>query len=380
MAKRDYYEVLGISKTATDDEIKKAYRQMAKKYHPDTSTEENAQEKFKEVQEAYEVLKDPQKRANYDKYGFQDPNQGFGGSGFSGFSGSGFSGFSGFGGGIDDIFDFFTGGGRKSSQQAQSRGNDLQTSITLTFEEACFGCEKDITLTKYSTCSKCNGLGAESGSDVITCPTCGGRGRVLKEVASVFGRVQTETVCPTCHGRGKTIKNKCTACGGEGRTRKSETIKIKIPSGIEDGQRLCLNGRGDAAPNGGTNGDLYITVKVKDHELFQRDGVDIYIEMPITFSQAALGDTLEVPSIHGKESLKIPEGTQTGTKFKLNNKGISMTRRGVTKVGNEYVIVKVVTPCKLTQEQKDLFQKLGSTNLKNVSFFDKLKKFFKDKK
>lgn len=377
MAKRDYYEVLGISKNATDDEIKKAYRQLAKKYHPDTSTEENAQEKFKEVQEAYEVLKDPQKRANYDKYGFQDPNQGF--SGFNGAGGfSGFSGFGGFGG-IDDIFDFFTGG-RKSSQQSQSRGKDLQVAITLTFEEACFGCEKDITLTKYSTCPKCNGLGAESGSDVVTCSTCGGRGRVVTETQSILGRIQTENVCPTCHGRGKTIKNKCSMCGGEGRIRNQETIKVKIPSGIEDGQRLCLNGRGDAASNGGQNGDMFISVRVKEHELFQRDGVDIYIEMPITFSQAALGDVLEVPSIHGKETLKIPEGTQTGTKFKLANKGISMTRRGVTKVGNEYVIVKVVTPGKLTQEQKELFQKLSTTNLKNESFFDKLKRFFKDKK
>lgn len=372
MAKRDYYEVLGISKTATDDEIKKAYRQLAKKYHPDTSTEENAQEKFKEVQEAYEVLKDPQKRANYDRFGFQDPNSGFGGAG-------GFSGFGGFGG-FDDIFDFFTGGSRRSSQATQTRGRDLQVGITITFEEACFGCEKDISLNKYSTCSKCNGLGAESGSDVVTCSTCGGRGKVLTESQTILGRFQTETVCPTCRGRGKTIKNKCSKCNGEGRVRNNETIKVKIPSGIEDGQRLCLTGRGDASPNGGENGDLFISVSVKEHELFERDGIDIYVEMPITFSQAALGDTLEVPSIHGKEALKIPEGTQTGTKFKLNNKGITMTRRGVTKTGNEYVIVKVVTPGKLTQEQKELFQKLSNTNLKNESFFAKLKRFFKDKK
>lgn len=375
MAKRDYYEVLGVQKSATEDEIKKAYRQLAKKYHPDTSTEENAQEKFKEVQEAYEVLKDPQKRANYDRFGFQE-NNGTGFEGFSGFGGSGFSGF----GGLDDIFDYFTGGRGRSSQQTQTRGKDLQVSVTLTFEEACFGCEKDISLNKYSTCPKCNGLGAESGSDVVTCSTCHGRGKVITEQQTIFGRIQSETVCPTCRGKGKTIKNKCSKCGGEGRIRSNETIKVKIPSGIEDGQRICLNGRGDASPNGGVNGDLFIVVKVKDSDLFQRDGVDIYVEMPITFSQAALGDTLKVPSIHGEETLKIPEGTQTGTKFKLNNRGITMTRRGVTKTGHEYVIVKVITPGKLTSEQKELFQKLGNTNLKNESFFDRIKKFFKDKK
>ena len=372
MAKRDYYEVLGVQKNASDDEIKKAYRQLAKKYHPDTSTEANATEKFKEVQEAYEVLKDPQKRSNYDKFGFQDPqSQGFGGSGFGDFSG--FSGF----GGFEDIINAFTGRGRSSSAQTQTAGRDLQVSVTITFEEAAFGVQKEIKLNKYETCSKCNGLGAESSSDIETCPKCHGRGRIIVEQQTFLGRMQTETTCPNCRGRGKTIKKKCSVCNGEGRVRGVSTIKVNIPSGIESGERLRLASYGEASSNGGPNGDLYVTVNVKDHDLFQRDGNDIYIEMPITFSQAALGDLIKVPSLTGTEDLRIPEGTQTGTKFRIANKGITKTRRGVTTVGHEYVIIKVVTPCKLTPEQKELFQKLGNTNLKNVSFFDKLKKFFK---
>lgn len=369
MAKRDYYEVLGISKSATDEEIKKAYRQLAKKYHPDTSTEENAQEKFKEVQEAYEVLKDPQTRSNYDRFGFQDQTSGFGSSGFGGFGGFG---------GFEDIINAAFGGGRSRSQSyTQTPGRDIQISITITFEEAAFGCEKEITLNKYDTCPKCNGLGAESKNDIETCTKCNGRGRVLVRQQSFFGTIETETTCPNCKGRGKTIKKRCPNCNGEGRVKTNSTFPIKIPSGIESGQRLCLNGYGEASSNGGPKGDLYVSITVKEHEIFKRDDVDIYLEMPITFSQAALGDTLVVPSLRGDEKLKIPEGTQTGAKFKLANKGITKTRRGITTTGHQYVIVKVVTPTKLSQEQKDLFQKLGSTNLKNESFFERLKKFFK---
>lgn len=370
MAKRDYYEVLGVQKNATEDEIKKAYRQLAKKYHPDTSTEENAQEKFKEVQEAYEVLKDPQKRANYDRFGFQDQQQGFG-SGFSGFGDFGFGGF-------EDIINAFTGrGGRSSQANARTPGRDLQVAITITFEEAAFGVEKEIKLNKYDTCHKCHGLGAESNNDIETCSKCHGRGKVIVEQQTIFGRMQTETTCPNCRGKGKVIKKKCSNCGGEGRVRVASTIKVNVPSGIESGERLRLVGYGEASSNGGSNGDLYVTVNVKDHEIFERDGTDIYIEMPITFSQAALGDLIKVPGLKGTEELRIPEGTQTGTKFRLANKGITRTRRGVTTVGHQYVIVKVVTPSKLTAEQKELFHKLGNTNLKNETFFDKVKKFFK---
>lgn len=352
MAKRDYYEVLGISKTATEDEIKKAYRQLAKKYHPDTSTEENAQEKFKEVQEAYEVLKDSQKRAQYDRFGHQDPNANFG-SGFSG----GFSGF----GGFEDILNAFTGGGfgRQSRGSSHTPGRDLQVAITITFEEAAFGCVKKINLNKYHTCPKCSGLGAESKSDIETCSRCHGTGRVIVEQQSFFGRIQTETTCPNCNGKGKTIKKKCSECSGTGRIKKNSEIEIKVPSGIDDGQRLHLTGLGEASSNGGPNGDLYVTVNVKEHEVFQRDETDIYLEMPITFSQAALGDTIVVPTIHGDTDLRIPEGTQTGTKFTIKNKGFKSINGNWR--GDFVFTVVVQTPKKLTREQRELLTELAKT-------------------
>lgn len=374
MAKRDYYEVLGVSKTATDDEIKKAYRQLAKKYHPDTSTEPDATEKFKEVQEAYETLKDSQKRARYDQFGHEDPANGFGGSGFSGFNGFGGGGF----GGFEDIFESFFGGGRSGGSPKQTKGRDLRINMTITFEEAAFGCEKTVTLNKYDTCPKCNGLGAESKGDIETCSRCHGSGQVTVEQNTILGRVRTQSVCPNCGGAGKVIKKKCPNCGGDGRIKKSSPVKIKIPSGIEDGQGLRISGYGDASNNGGPSGDLLINVSVKKHDLFERDGLDVYLKMPITFSQAALGDEIKVPTLHGDEKLKIPAGTQTGTKFKLSNKGITLNRGGISRTGNQYVIVTVVTPTKLTNEQKELFVKLSNTNEKSETFFDKIKKFFKD--
>ena len=370
MAKRDYYEVLGVSKQASDEEIKKAYKTLAKKYHPDVSTEANAEEKFKEINEAYEVLKDPQKRAQYDQFGFQDPSRGFSRGG----------GFSGFGGGdsiFDDIFNMFTGGRSSSSSQRQTRGSDIQERITITFEESCFGCEKDIKLTRYETCPHCSGLGAESKSDIETCSKCRGTGRVTVIQNSIFGRIQTETACPQCNGRGKTIKKKCSQCNGDGRVRSTKTITIKIPSGIASGQGLRLNGYGNAGSNGGSNGDLLVQITVKPHELFVRDGLDLHIEIPITFSQAALGDTIKVPSIYGEETLKIPAGTQSLTQFKISGKGINQVRGGIKQNGNLIVTVKVVTPTKLSSEQKELFVKLSNTNEKNESIFDKIKKYFK---
>ena len=369
MAKRDYYEVLGVSKQASDEEIKKAYKTLAKKYHPDVSTEPNAEEKFKEINEAYEVLKDPQKRAQYDQFGFQDPSSGFGG---------GYGGFSGFGEGgsiFDDIFNMFTGGRSQSSaRQGQARGSDIQERITITFEESCFGCEKDIKVTRYETCSRCSGLGAESKSDIETCSKCRGSGRVTVIQNSLFGRIQTETVCPQCNGKGKTIKKKCSACNGDGRVRNTSSIKVKIPSGIASGQGLRLNGYGNAGINGGQTGDLLIQITVKPSDIFARDGLDLHIEMPITFSQAALGDTIQVPTIYGDETLKIPSGTQSNTQFKLSSKGITQVRGGMKQTGNLYVTVKVVTPTKLTSEQKELFIKLSNTNEKSDSLFDKFKR------
>lgn len=366
MAKRDYYEVLGVSKTATEDEIKKAYRGLAKKYHPDVCKEPDANEKFKEVQEAYEVLSDPQKREQYNQFGHEGPNMG-------GFGNGGFSGFGGFGG-FEDIFSSMFGGGR-SRGQTQSKGSDIKTTVTISFEEACFGCEKEISLTKYETCNTCSGTGAQSKSDIEVCSRCRGTGRVVVEQNTIFGRMQTETTCPNCGGKGKTIKNKCTSCGGTGRVRNTSKIKVKIPGGIDDEQIIKMTGQGEASANGGVNGDLYIEVRVKDHDLFERDGLDIYLEMPITFSQAALGASLEIPTITGKVSLKIPAGTQTGTKFRLGGRGITNSRSG--QQGHQYVIVKLITPTKLTSEQKELFAKLGKTNEKSESVFEKIKKFFK---
>ena len=368
MAKRDYYEVLGVSKTATDDEIKKAYRGLAKKYHPDVCKEPDAEAKFKEVQEAYEVLSDSTKRQQYDQFGHEGPMGGAGG--FDGFNfGGGFGGF-------DDIFSSFFGGGRSQANTGPKRGRNIKTSITLTFEEAAFGVEKEITLNKLDTCKDCSGTGAMSGKDIETCPKCHGRGKVIVEQNSFFGRIQTEAVCPNCNGKGKTIKNKCTTCHGEGRIKTVSKIKVRIPSGVEDEQTLTVSGRGEAGPNGGMNGDLYININVKPHDLFERDGVHLYLEMPITFSQAALGDSIEVPTLDGKCILKVPSGTQTGTKFRIPGKGIKNARTGET--GNLYVVVKLITPTKLSNEQKDLFKKLIKTNEKNESIFDKIKKFFKN--
>lgn len=369
MAKRDYYEVLGVSKTATDDEIKKAYRSLAKKYHPDVCKEPDAEAKFKEVQEAYEVLSDSTKRQQYDQFGHEGPN---GGNGFDGFNfgGGGFGGF-------EDIFSsFFGGGSRSQTRNGPTRGRNIKTSITLTFEEAAFGVEKEITLNKLETCKDCSGTGAMSGKDIETCPKCHGRGRIVVEQNSFFGRVQTETTCPNCNGKGKTIKNKCTTCHGDGRIKTVSKIKVRIPSGVEDEQTLTISGKGEAGPNGGMNGDLYINVNVKPHDLFERDGVNLYLEMPITFSQAALGDSVEVPTLDGKCLLKVPSGTQTGTKFRIPGKGIKNSRTGET--GNLYVVVRIITPTKLSSEQKELFKKLSKTNEKNETIFEKIKKFFKN--
>lgn len=368
MAKRDYYEVLGVEKTASDEEIKRAYRALAKKYHPDVSKEPNAAEKFKEVQEAYEVLSDPQKREQYNQFGHEGPN--VGGNGFGGFDfGGGFGGF-------EDIFSSFFGGGKRASQSGPVRGKSLKTSMTLSFEEAAFGTEKEINVTKYDTCSDCSGTGAQSKNDIDVCKRCHGTGRVIVEQNSFMGRIRTETVCPECEGKGKTIKNKCTTCRGEGRVKTTSKIKVRIPSGVEDGQTVTLPGKGEAGLNGGLYGDLYINITVKPHDLFARDGLDIYLEMPITFSQAALGATLDVPTLSGVNSLKIPSGTQTGTKFKIAGKGITNGRTNMT--GNLFVVVTIVTPTRLSGEQKDLFSRLASTK-ENTSdtMFEKVKSFFK---
>ena len=369
MAERDYYEILGINKDATEDEIKKAYRTLAKKYHPDISTEPNAEEKFKEVQKAYDCLSDPEKRSNYDQFGSEEGNPfGQGGAGFSGF------------GGFEDIFSSFFGGGRQSrrSPNAPQKGHDLRTNITLTFEEAAFGVKKEIVVNRFETCSKCNGSGAQSKNDVQTCSRCHGTGTVVVEQNTILGRIQTQSTCPECRGKGKKILKHCTECHGEGKIRREARISVNVPAGIDDEQTLRLSGQGEAGINGGPSGDLFINIRVKEHEFFVRDGNDIYIELPVTFSQVALGCTMEVETLNGKVALKIPAGTQTGTKFKMAGRGIQNQTSGRT--GNQYVTIKVITPTKLSGEQKDLFEKLSKTNeTASSSIFEKFKKFFTKK-
>ena len=366
---RDYYEVLGVSKTAREDEIKKAYRSLAKKYHPDVSKEPNATEKFKEVQQAYDCLSDPAKRENYDRYGTEDPMGGFS---------SGGAGFNGNFGGFEDIFSAFFGGGsqRTRDPNGPSKGSDLRTSITLTFEEAAFGVKKPITLNRAEKCTKCNGTGADSLKDISTCTRCHGSGKIMTEQATMFGmRMRTESACPDCRGTGRKITKPCSECNGQGRIKKQSTINVTIPSGIDDEQTIRLSNQGEAGKNGGPNGDLYINVTVKPHEIFERDGNDIYCELPLTFSEVALGTTIEVATLSGKVNLKIPAGTQSGTKFKLSGRGINNQTTGRT--GNQYVIARVLTPTKITQEQKELFTKLSKTDEKSSnSFFEKVKKFF----
>ncbi|MDQ0414448.1 molecular chaperone DnaJ [Mesobacillus stamsii] len=374
MSKRDYYEVLGVSNSATKDEIKKAYRRLSKKFHPDINKEPGADEKFKEAKEAYEVLSDDQKRAQYDQFGHVDPNQGFGG-------GADFGG--GFGG-FEDIFNSFFGGGgggRRRDPNAPRQGADLQYTMTLKFEEAVFGKDADIEIPREETCDTCDGTGAKPGTKVETCTHCHGSGQISVEQNTPFGRIVNRRVCHYCNGTGKEIKEKCTTCSGTGKVTRRNKIHVKIPAGVDDGQQLRVAGKGEAGINGGPSGDLYIVFHIRPHEFFERDGDDIYCEMPITFVQASLGDEVEVPTLHGKVKLKVPSGTQTGTKFRLKGKGVPNVRGYGT--GDQHVIVKIITPTKLSEKQKQLLREYaeisGQTPLgeHEESFFSKVKRAFK---
>ena len=372
MSKRDYYEVLGVSKSASKDEIKKAYRKLSKKYHPDINKEPDAAEKFKEVKEAYEVLSDDQKRAHYDQFGHTDPNQGFGG-------GADFGGF----GGFEDIFNTFFGGGgsRRRDPNAPRQGADLQYTMTISFEEAAFGKETDIEIPREETCQTCHGSGAKPGTKPETCAHCHGTGQLNIEQNTPFGKIVNRRVCHYCNGTGKEIKQKCSTCGGTGKVKKRRKIHVKIPAGIDDGQQLRMAGQGEAGTNGGPAGDLYVVFHVREHEFFERDGDDIYCEMPITFVQAALGDEIEVPTLHGKVKLKIPAGTQTGTKFRLKGKGVPNVRG--YGVGDQHILVRILTPTKLTDKQKQLLREFsdvsGTVPLgeHEESFLSKVKRAFK---
>lgn len=373
--KRDYYEVLGVEKNASDAEIKKSYRKLAMKYHPDQNPgDKTAEEKFKEVNEAYEVLSNAEKKARYDQYGFAgvDPNFNPGGNPFGGFGG----GFGDFGDIFSDIFGGGFGGGGSSRRNGPSKGQNVVCEIEISFEDAAFGCEREITYGRIETCSTCHGSGAKEGTTPETCSYCHGSGTVRTQQNFMGMTMQSNQPCPKCGGQGKIIKEPCTVCKGKGRVRRNKTIKVNVPAGIDHGQSFRVRDQGNAGANGGPNGDLLVTVSVKKHSIFVRDGANVLCEMPISFSQAALGASIEVPTLDGKVRYTIPEGTQTGTTFRLRGKGIQYV--GYKTRGDQFVTVVVETPTKLTAKQKELFKKLDDTvgdeaQPKKKSFFEKLR-------
>ncbi len=377
--KRDYYDVLGVDKNASADDIKKAYRKMAKQYHPDLNKDNpDAAEKFKEVGEAYSVLSDPDKKSRYDQFGHAGVDGSAGGYGGGGFSG-GFSGFDM--GDLGDIFGSFFGGGfgGGSRKNAPVQGRDIRVSVELTFEEAAFGVKKDIKVSRLDNCSTCKGSGAKEGTQPATCSRCGGRGQVRMAQNTPFGQIQTTTTCPDCRGKGKIIKDRCTSCQGTGKMRISDSISINIPQGVDDGQSLRVRGKGDAGENGGPNGDLYVTIKIKPHPIFKREDYDVYIDVPVSFVQATLGCELEVPTLEGKKTHTVPEGTQSGTKFRL--KGLGIFNRMTNSKGDMYVTVNVEIPRNLNQKQRDALKKFAEeTNEKNYNqqkkWSSKLKDYF----
>nr|WP_156413310.1 molecular chaperone DnaJ [Carnobacterium sp. CP1] len=379
MAKRDYYEILGVSKSATDAEIKKAYRKLSKQFHPDINKEADADEKFKEITEAYEVLSDANKRAAYDQYGHAstDPNFGAGSGGFGGgFGGGGFGG-----GGFEDIFEsFFGGGGRSYNPNAPRQGEDLQYRMDLEFEEAIFGKETTIQYNRESECATCHGDGAKPGTHPVTCSKCHGSGTLNVERNTPLGRVMTRQTCDVCHGTGKEIKEKCPTCHGSGHVKDRHSVKVTVPAGVEDGNQMRLNGQGEAGVNGGPYGDLYVVFHVKPSDLYDREGSEIYYELPISFIQAALGDEVEVPTVHGKVKLKVPAGTQTGTNFRLRGKGAPRLRG--TGNGDQHVTIKLITPKDLSSKQVDILREFAKASGIEVteqeeSLFGKVKDAFK---
>ena len=376
--KRDYYEVLGVSKDASADDIKKAYRKMAMKYHPDRNPgDKEAEEKFKEVGEAYEVLSDADKKARYDQYGFAgvDPNFGAGAGGYGG----GFGGFDGFSD-LGDIFgDFFGGGGRSrgAQQNAPRRGENVMTRLELTFEEAAFGCEKEVATPRIENCPNCNGTGSADGV-IETCSQCHGTGQV-RTVQNFMGmQMQSTTTCPSCNGKGKIIKTPCSTCKGKGKVRRTNRVKVKIPAGVDAGQSVRVRGEGGVGSNGGPNGDLLVEIYIKRHPIFTRQDTDVLCEVPISFTQAALGATIQVPTLDGMVDYEIPEGTQTGREFILRDKGIPEVGNSRRR-GNHRFTVVVETPTHLTKEQKELLRQLDGTmevSPKRKKFIDNLKNFF----
>lgn len=376
--KRDYYEVLGLSKGATPEEIKKAYRKLAMKYHPDYNPgDKTAEEKFKEINEANEILSDPEKRQRYDQYGFAgvDPNYGAGQGGygaggvdlndiFGDLFGGGFGGFSGF------------GSGSSRNANGPRKGRDLRVNLTLDFGEAVHGCTKKIQLGRQKTCEKCGGSGAEKGTSPETCPDCGGRGFVVRQQRTPFGVMQTQQPCQRCGGKGQIIKTPCKECRGTGKTTQRSTLEVKIPAGINDEQSIALRGQGDAGSNGGPSGDVIVTVTVRPDSIFQRDNYDIWVNVPITYTQAVLGADITVPTVDGKVEYTIPEGTQSGTKFRLRGKGVQYVNgRGR---GDQYVVVTVEIPKKLNRTQREALKTFDAC-MKDDNY-EQRKGFFKSLK
>jgi molecular chaperone DnaJ len=378
MAKRDFYEILGVAKNAPEEDIKKAYRKLAMKYHPDRNPDnKEAEEKFKEVKEAYEMLTNPEKREAYDRYGHAgvDPNMGGGGFG-GGFGG----GAGGFGDAFGDIFgDIFGGGGRgRSSGPQVYRGADLRYNLEITLEQAANGFDTTIRVPSWDKCDTCHGSGAKPGTSPVTCTTCHGHGQVRMQQ----GFFSIQQTCPKCHGSGKVIPEPCAACGGAGRIKRNKTLEVKIPAGIDNGMRIRSSGNGEPGTNGGPPGDLYVEIHIKPHQVFQREGDDLHCEMPISFSKAALGGEIEVPTLSGKVSFTVPEGTQTGKTFRLKGKGIKGVRSGYA--GDLFCHMVVETPVKLTDKQKDLLREFdrltkeggAKHSPQSKGWMDKVKDFF----
>ena len=370
MNKKDYYEVLGVEKSATQADIKSAFRKLAKKYHPDNK-ETGDEAKFKEIGEAYAVLSDETKRRQYDQFGHAAFDGAAGAGGFNPgdvdlndilrqvFGG----GFGGFSGGFSDFSDFFGGGNSRTSNRAR-KGKDMLVRLDLSFEEAAFGVDKDIELTLNDTCDECHGKG---GFDEITCDYCHGTGYVVTEQRSLFGVVQSRSACPKCHGEGKSYKKVCSSCRGTGQVKRKKEIEIHIPEGVETGHQLRISGKGEAGTNGGPNGDIYIELRVQESDFYEREGADLTVELPITMPEAVLGCKKEVPTIYGNVMMEIKAGCQSGTKYKLKGKGLKVP--GSLRKGDEYVVIKVVTPTRLSREQKKLFNALLDTDLDNETVF-----------
>ena len=372
--KRDFYEVLGVARGASEDELKKAYRRLAKQYHPDTNKEPGAEARFIEINEAYETLSDPQKRTIYDRYGH---------AGLNGGGAGGFGDFAGFGS-INDLFDFFAGATGATRRSEPQRGADIRYELTISFEEAVFGCQKEIELPRWEACSTCRGSGAQPGTSTARCPACQGKGEIRRVQQSIFGQFVNVTMCERCRGEGKVITTPCEKCRGQGRVRNIRRVVVNIPAGVDDGINVRVTGEGEVSSRGGTPGNLYVILSVKSHPFFKRQGNDILYELPISFTQAALGDEVEVPTVDGKSTtLKVPAGTQSNRSFRLKGMGVPVVHSSAR--GDQHVIVKVVTPTNLSAEQKRLLEDFArlekeqsEQNGKNIfrDLFEKTKDVF----